>query len=82
MTLVKKLRKGCTQWRCIDRDVMCREAADRIEELEGALREIAAEACVSLDDLPPHDYPNGWRYVAVARIDIARQFFPIDTPRG
>ncbi|TXH14121.1 MAG: hypothetical protein E6R03_10045 [Hyphomicrobiaceae bacterium] len=48
------------------------QSADRIEKLEAALREIAAEAYVSDDYLQPHNYPNGWRKVAVDRIDIAR----------
>lgn len=50
MTLVEKLRRSCTQWRCIDRDAMCQEAADRIEELEAECSMFAAGACI---------YPNG-----------------------
>ncbi len=45
----------------------------RIAELEKALREIAAEAYVPINELPNHDQPNGWRTLACARIDIARQ---------
>ncbi len=45
----------------------------KIERYEAALREIAAEAMVSLDDLPDHEQSNGWRAVAVERIDIARE---------
>lgn len=37
-----------------------------------ALRQIAAPASVPLDQLPDHDQPNGWRDIAVERIDIAR----------
>jgi len=37
-----------------------------------ALRQIAAPASVPLDQLPAHDQPNGWRDIAVERIDIAR----------
>lgn len=36
-----------------------------------ALERIAAEAFVSLCDLPHYDQPNGWRKIAVERIDIA-----------
>lgn len=36
------------------------------------LEAIAAPAYVPLDQLPPHDQPNGWRDIATARIDIAR----------
>lgn len=46
--------------------------AEKLEYAMDALEMIAAEAYVSLDDLPHHDQPNGWRKVAVDRIDIAR----------
>lgn len=37
-----------------------------------ALERIAAPAIVSLDQCPDADQPNGWRHLAVDRIDIAR----------
>jgi hypothetical protein len=43
------------------------------ERLAAALKRIAAEAYVSADSLIPPFKPNGWRDVAVERIDIARQ---------
>jgi len=43
-----------------------------VAELVGALEKVAAEAFVSIADLPDYDQPNGWRKVAVERIDIAR----------
>ncbi len=45
----------------------------KIERYEAALTAIAADAMVSLDNLPDHDQPNGWRDIAVERIDIARR---------
>lgn len=75
----------------------CREAADimlqqeaRIRQLEAqlatareALEKVCTEAWVSLSDLPPHNYPNGWRKVATDRVDIARQALAeLDKPNG
>jgi len=40
--------------------------------LREALRRIAAEAVVPLELCPDADQPNGWRDLACARIDIAR----------
>ena len=37
-----------------------------------ALRQIAAPSSVPLDQLPANGQPNGWRDIAVERIDIAR----------
>jgi hypothetical protein len=55
------------------------EAADRIEAqdklievLREGLERIAAEAYVPIDECMPHGKVNGWRNVAVERIDIAR----------
>jgi len=50
-----------------------KEAEVELQALREALGKIAADAFVSLDQLPPHDMPNGWRKIAVERIDIARQ---------
>ena len=41
-------------------------------ELLEALEQIAAPAMVPLDQLPDADQPNGWRDVAVERIELAR----------
>lgn len=43
-----------------------------VERLREALEQIAAEAFVPLGRLPEADQPNGWRDVAIERIDIAR----------
>lgn len=50
-----------------------RQASTRLERYHAALSTIAAEACVSIADLPGHGQPNGWRKIAVERIDIARE---------
>ena len=42
------------------------------ERLREALEKIAADAFVPLDRLPEDDQPNGWRDVAIERINIAR----------
>lgn len=42
------------------------------EEMLEALKRIAADAAVGLDELPDWDQPNGWRRIAVERIEIAR----------
>lgn len=49
-----------------------RDFAEREAELVGALERIAAPAIVPLDQCPDADQPNGWRDLAVNRIDIAR----------
>ena len=49
-----------------------RAFAEREAELVGALERIAAPAIVPLDQCPDADQPNGWRDLAVNRIDIAR----------
>lgn len=40
--------------------------------LRAALEIVAAPCFVSIDDLPDYDQPNGWRDLAVARVDAAR----------
>jgi hypothetical protein len=49
------------------------EAATLLSRYQTALEAIAAEASVSIADLPDHGQPNGWRSLAVERIDIARE---------
>lgn len=46
-----------------------RKEAERLAE---ALEQIAAPAIVPLSQLPDHGQPNGWRDIAVERIDMAR----------
>lgn len=55
------------------------EAADaidalqaKVERMEAALRGIAEDAYVPLSQLPDAGQPNGWRSIAVERIDKAR----------
>ena len=43
-----------------------------VEQLLDALERVAAAAFVPLSDVPDYDQPNGWRAIAVERIDIAR----------
>lgn len=45
---------------------------DLLAEAIDTLSNIAADASITLDDLPDHDQPNGWRKLAVERIDMAR----------
>ena len=53
-------------------DLLAADLAARVAKLEAALREIAADAYVPISDLPDFDQPNGWRDLAVERINIAR----------
>lgn len=47
------------------------------DKFRDALVKIAAEAFVPIDQLPDYGQPNGWRDVACARIDMAREALAI-----
>ena len=65
-------------------EIMCDRIRHGVQEwarLIGAVEQIAAEAWVSIDELPDHDQPNGWRRVAVERIEMARAALASATTR-
>lgn len=46
------------------------------------MRKLSEDAFVPLSQLPDVDQPNGWRDVAVARIDIARDYLAFAAAEG
>ena len=68
--LVNRLRGHVASYD-IDAWMSCNEAADRIEKLEAALREIAEANSVQVGT--DKDMYRRWRYVATNAIDIARK---------
>lgn len=63
------------------REVEIASLTAELARFRSALEQIAAEAFVPLDNLPPYDAPNGWREIAVERINIARAAISEGTDR-